>query len=79
MWEKHAVFVVMADNGESYEDYREYRLGIFYKKEDAELYLSNAGWQKEDKSHRLRWHKSIEDYGWTYDCTAWLEEDSVSF
>lgn len=75
MWQKHQCFVVMADNGESWEDYREGRLGIFYKKEDAELYLSNAGWKKGTKY----WHKVEQLYGWETECQAWIEEADISF
>ena len=72
------VYVVQADNNETYEDYRDWMEGVFASKESAEKYIEN---EKRRYDEDMRWiceleelngrrrddgtYDSFEKYGWT--------------
>ena len=72
------VYVVQADNNESYENYRDWIEGVFVSEESAEKYISDEERRYDEDMRRIReldelrdrrrddgTYNSFEKYGWT--------------
>ena len=72
------VYVVQADNGESYEEYSHWTEGVFASKESAEKYIENEKRRYDEDMRRIDeleelcvrrrddgTYDSFEKYGWT--------------
>lgn len=74
------VYIVMEDNGESYEDYVEYIVSVHSTKEKAINAIKARGFKErtEQCGRKGSFDKKVEDYdGWPTTVSAWIIEQEV--
>lgn len=74
------VFIVMQDNGESYEDYSEWIVAVYSSKERAVESIKSKGFtERTEKWGRPgTFDKEIEDeYGYHLTISSWIIEEEV--
>lgn len=73
------VYIVMEDNGESYEDYAEYIVSVHSTKEKATNAIKARGFKErtEQWGRKGSFDKEVEDYGWPTTISAWIIEQEV--
>lgn len=68
------VYIVMADNGESYEDYAEHIVSVHSTKEKAVAAIKAKGFKGNNMGG---YEKEVDKYGWTLTLDAWIVEEEV--
>lgn len=74
------VFIVMQDNGESYEDYSESIVGVYSTKEKAIEAIKSKGFTERTAKcgYKDSFDKEIEDdWGYCLTISSWIIEEEV--
>lgn len=73
------VFIVMQDNGESYEDYSEFIVAVYSSKEKAIEAIKSKGFTEHTAKwgHKDSFDKEVESYEWTLTISSWIREEEV--